>query len=108
MAGEIEIDVERLAAMRKSGESHLLLDVREEWESRTAAIREARLVPMSNVPSAIDSLPRDVPLVVMCHHGGRSLRVVTWLRAQGFANAVNLQGGIDAWSRRVDPTVAVY
>jgi rhodanese-related sulfurtransferase len=49
-----------------------------------------------------------VPLVVLCHHGSRSLRVTYWLRAQGLTRAVNLRGGIDAWSSRIDPTVPLY
>ncbi|MBV8580868.1 MAG: sulfurtransferase, partial [Candidatus Eremiobacteraeota bacterium] len=48
------------------------------------------------------------PIVVMCHHGGRSARVTQFLEANGYANAVNLDGGIDAWSESIDPTVPRY
>jgi rhodanese-related sulfurtransferase len=54
------------------------------------------------------TLPQDEKLVVMCHHGGRSGRVVGWLEANGFTNAVNLDGGIDAWSLKADPAVPRY
>jgi rhodanese-related sulfurtransferase len=56
----------------------------------------------------IDEIPRDKPLVVMCHHGGRSERVAQFLEANGYDNAINLTGGIDAWSTSVDPAVPRY
>jgi rhodanese-related sulfurtransferase len=53
-------------------------------------------------------LPQDKPLVVVCHHGMRSMQAVMWLRSQGFQNAVNLRGGIDAWARQIEPRMATY
>ena len=103
-----EIAPATLAAWREAGEPHALIDVREPWEVEVAAIAGAIFVPMGDVPSRIAMLPRDVPLVVLCHHGARSFRVMSWLRSQGLANAVNLAGGIDAWSRDVDPSVPRY
>ena len=62
-------------------------------------------VPMQQVPGRLDEIPRDQPVVVVCHHGMRSLQVAHFLAAQGYADVANLTGGIDAWSRSVDPTV---
>jgi rhodanese-related sulfurtransferase len=85
-----------------------LLDVREPWEWQVARIPGSELVPMNEIPARVDELDRTHPTVVICHHGMRSLQVVAFLQRQGFANLHNLQGGIDAWSRLVDPAVPVY
>lgn len=109
MAAEaLEIDVGTLAAWRAGSRPHAVLDVREPWEVALAAFPGALSVPMREIPARVAELPRDVPLVVLCHHGSRSLRVTYWLRAQGLAQAVNLRGGIDAWSSQIDPTVPAY
>jgi rhodanese-related sulfurtransferase len=64
---------------------------------------------MGDVPSrAHQELDPEEPLVVVCHHGVRSMNVTVWLRNQGFENAQSLRGGIDAWSVEVDPNVARY
>jgi rhodanese-related sulfurtransferase len=104
----LEIDVMTLAAWRAQGVAHAVLDVREPWEVEIAAMPGALAVPMGEVPARVGELPGDVPLVVLCHHGARSLRVTLWLRSRGVAGAVNLGGGIHAWSREVDPAVPTY
>jgi rhodanese-related sulfurtransferase len=106
--GPMEIDVATLAAWRADGIAHAVLDVREPWEVAIAALPGSLAVPMAELPGRTDALPRDVPLVVLCHHGGRSLRVTAWLRARGLGNAVNLAGGIDAWATEVDPSMPTY
>jgi len=63
---------------------------------------------MANVPARIDSLPTNRPLVVICHHGARSRRVVDFLRSAGFDNAVNLDGGIEAWACEIDRSMRRY
>ncbi len=63
---------------------------------------------MSEIPQHLGELPADRPIVVMCHHGGRSAAVTDFLNANGYANAVNLGGGIDAWSIAIDPSVSRY
>jgi len=107
-APPIEIAPAVLAAWRAEGAAHAVLDVREPWEVELAALDAALAVPMMEVPAALDRLPRDVPLVVLFHHGARSFRVTAWLRGQGFGNATNLAGGIHAWSTLVDPAVPTY
>ena len=104
-----EITAEEFAALRKEPNPPTLLDVRESWEFDTARIDGSRLMPMGEVPSrAYNELDPDEPVVVLCHHGVRSLNVTMWLRQQGFEKAQSLAGGIDAWSRTVDPSVPRY
>jgi rhodanese-related sulfurtransferase len=86
----------------------LLLDVREPWEWQTARIEGARHIPMREVPARIAELDPAREVVAICHHGGRSLQVALFLEKNGFAKVHNLQGGVDAWSRTVDPAVPVY
>jgi rhodanese-related sulfurtransferase len=86
----------------------VLLDVREQWEWDAARIEGAQHIPMREVPGRIDELERDKDLVAICHHGGRSLQVAMFLEKNGFAKVHNLQGGVDAWSRTVDPAVPLY
>ena len=91
-----------------AGEDLVLLDVREPNELATASIPWATAIPMGEIPMRIGELPRDKPIVVMCHHGGRSDYVAQFLNANGYGNAVNLDGGIDGWSLAVDPSVPRY
>lgn len=86
-----------------------LIDVREPWEFETARVDGSLLMPMGDVPSrAHQELDPEERLVVVCHHGIRSMNVTVWLRNQGFEQAQSLRGGIDAWSAEVDPKVARY
>jgi rhodanese-related sulfurtransferase len=103
-----EISVTELKHKRDAGEGFLLLDVREPDEIATASIAGATTIRMAEVPQHLAELPKDRPIVVMCHHGGRSAKVTGFLNANGYTNAVNLDGGIDAWSAGIDPTVPRY
>lgn len=82
--------------------------MREPWELATAHIDGSLDIPMGEVTARAQELPADERLVVVCHHGVRSLRVTIWLRQQGFEQAQSLRGGIDAWSAEVDPRVPRY
>ena len=82
--------------------------MREQWEWDTARIQGAQHIPMREVPSRIGELEPDKDVVAICHHGGRSLQVAMFLEKNGFARVHNLQGGVDAWSRTVDPAVPLY
>ena len=106
---EPEITTEAFAKQRQQPNPPILLDVREPWEFQTASIPNSLLMPMGEVASRAHSeLDPDAPIVVMCHHGARSLNVALWLRDQGFTHAQSLAGGIDAWSRSIDPGVPRY
>ena len=103
-----DIPVEKLKSMRDAGQDFILLDVRELHEVQTASIAGAHHIPMREVPGRMTELPKDKQIVVMCHHGGRSERVAAFLESQGFSGAVNLDGGINDWSLKVDPSVPRY
>ena len=106
---EPEVTVQAFAQQRQQPNAPILLDVREPWEYQTAALPNSLLMPMGEVASrAHTELDPDAPIVVMCHHGARSLNVALWLREQGFTHAQSLAGGIDAWSRTVDPGIPRY
>lgn len=108
MRQPFEIDVEALDAMRKSGTPHVALDVREAWEVDIAAIDGSLHIPLNTLPGKLEQLPKDCPIVVICHHGGRSAQATMFLRHKGFDNATNLDGGVDAWARRIDTTMRTY
>jgi rhodanese-related sulfurtransferase len=86
----------------------VLLDVREPWEWNAARIEGAQHIPMRELPSRMEELERGRDLVAICHHGARSLQVAMFLEKNGFERVHNLQGGVDAWSRTVDPAVPLY
>jgi rhodanese-related sulfurtransferase len=104
----LEITVDELAQRRSNAEPLAILDVREPWELEICGLPESITIPLAGLPGRLDALPRDNPLIVLCHHGMRSERAVMWLRANGFDNAVNLAGGIDAWARRIDSAMRTY
>jgi rhodanese-related sulfurtransferase len=105
---DYEISAVDAAALVKDGKARLI-DVREPWEFETARIEDSLLIPMGEVPArAHQELDPDERLVVLCHHGMRSMNVTVWLRNQGFEQAQSMRGGIDAWSSEVDPTVSHY
>ena len=109
MDGEVPaLSVGEFAALRAGEGPYALLDVREPWEVALGALPEALTIPMNALPDRLDTLPADRPLVVLCHHGQRSAQVTAWLHRRGYDNAVNLDGGIDAWSRTVDPAMPTY
>ncbi len=102
------IEVEDLAAQLKTGAAPFVLDVREDSEVARGIIPGAHHIPLGQLPQRSQELPRDRPIVVNCHHGGRSGRATIWLRQNGFENVMNLTGGIDAWAIRIDPKMERY
>lgn len=107
-AGGLEIDVATLQRLRDEGADIQLLDIREDWERAICLIDGSIEIAMGDLPNGLARLDADRPVVALCHHGARSLRVASWLRRQGYARAVSLKGGIDAWSRLIDPAVPRY
>src|ERR1700761_7700095 len=111
MTGEIPLEVTpvEVKALLGGGRPVRLIDVREPEEHAICRIEGARLLPMRTVPQHLQELEaEDSPIVVFCHHGVRSLSVVDWLRRQGIENCQSMAGGIDLWSREVDPEVPRY
>jgi rhodanese-related sulfurtransferase len=106
---DYEITPDEVRKKLDQGEEFTLLDVREPWEVETAHMEKTKLIPMGDVPSrAHQELDPEDHIVVVCHHGVRSMSVTAWLRQQGFEKAQSMRGGIDAWSRHVDSKVPTY
>jgi rhodanese-related sulfurtransferase len=103
-----QISVLDLARKHDAGEDFVLLDVREPDELAIAAIPWAHVIPMGEIPQRLAELPAGKTIAVLCHSGMRSGRVTAYLNENGFPLAVNVAGGIDAWSHVVDPEVPTY
>lgn len=88
--------------------SPLLLDVREPWEFEICHIDGSINLPMSQIPQHLDRLEDAPEIVVICHHGIRSLQVAGYLQQVHDGSLINLDGGVDAWAREVDPGMALY
>jgi adenylyltransferase/sulfurtransferase len=91
-----------------TGEVFELIDVREPFEFEIARIDGAKLIPLGEIGERADELRGDQTLIVHCHSGRRSAQAVRLLKQRGFTNVYNLEGGIDAWSDFIDPTVPKY
>ncbi|HWE50875.1 MAG TPA: rhodanese-like domain-containing protein [Bryobacteraceae bacterium] len=109
----VEIQPLELKDLMDRGVAVRLIDVREPEEHAICRIEGARLIPMGSISQHLQELDREIqedgpPLVIFCHHGVRSLSVVDWLRRQGLENCQSMAGGIDLWSRRIDPSVPRY
>ena len=96
------------AYLETSAEKPLLLDVREPWEYRIAALEGSTLIPMREIPAAAESLDPAREIIVICHHGIRSRHVAHYLESRGFARVINLRGGVDAWARELDTRLNTY
>ena len=107
----LEVGVLEVKRRLKAGEAVRLIDVREPQEFARCRIEGAELIPIRSIPKAVTTLKEKAGegvLVFYCHHGPRSLQVVTWLRQRGLAGCQSMQGGIDRWAASVDPGVRRY
>ncbi len=86
----------------------VLLDVREPWELEMCCLAGSQHIPMHLVPTRCDELPADQEVVVICHHGGRSMQVAMFLERKGFGAVYNLMGGVESWAGEVDPSMRRY
>ena len=99
----------QLQQWQEEGRAFHLLDVRTDEETAVCALPDAIHIPMNLIPLRQNELPDDdLPIVVYCHYGIRSLHTAMYLADAGFENLFNLQGGIDAWALLVDGTMARY
>ena len=107
----LEISPLEVKARLDAGEKLVLLDVRQAFEYRICSVEGAMLIPMNEIPGRLEEvehLANENRLMVLCHHGMRSLSVVSWLRQQGLNSCQSVRGGIDLWSTEVDPGVPRY
>ena len=89
----------------------VLIDVREPWEFALAKLPDSCLIPMGSVPAELqrlDGLAENKTLLLLCHHGVRSLQVTAWLRDKGIDDCYSVAGGIDRWSRQIDQSIPLY
>lgn len=103
-----DLSVAELKQRLDAGAKPVIVDVREPWEVRLAALDGALTIPMNQIPAQLAAIPKDRDVVVVCHHGVRSRYVGQFLAQQGYTRLFNLRGGIDAWAREIDPAMATY
>ena len=104
----IAITARELAQRLTTDTPPVVVDVREPAERQAACLPGTLHIPLRELPARLGELDLNAEIVVHCHHGIRSMQAVQFLRAEGYARAQNLTGGIAAWSREVDPTVPEY
>jgi rhodanese-related sulfurtransferase len=106
----METDCLSVKARLDAGDDFLFLDVREQDEFEVAAVEGSTLIPMSEIQERFGELEphKEKDIVVMCHHGGRSMQVTMWLAQQGFTGVKNMTGGIDVWAQTVDSSIKRY
>ena len=102
------IRVQELKDRLDKGDKLLLLDVREPWEYSMAKIDGSVLISLGELAVSLDQLDKEAEIICYCHHGMRSADATGFLVQQGFPKVKNLEGGIDAWSVLVDPSVPRY
>src|SRR5438876_4721218 len=95
---------DRLSAPRPAE----LVDVRQDWETKLCRLPNAVHIPIEEFELRVEELNPEDEIVVYCHQGVRSAAVANYLRGLGFSNVKNLEGGLDSWSRTVDPTMRRY
>ncbi len=111
MTHSLEISPEDANRLLSTEGKAVVIDVREPWEFAVAKLPNARLVPMGTVPAELqqlDALAEDKTLLLLCHHGVRSLQVAAWLRENGVDECYSVAGGIDRWSRDIDRSIPLY
>ena len=86
----------------------VLLDVREPWEFERCHIPDSTLIPMRQIPNALNDFDPDQEIVVICHHGIRSRAVANYLAQHDFTNVINLSAGVDGWAKQIDPEMPIY
>jgi rhodanese-related sulfurtransferase len=104
----IEITPVALDALLKSDEPPVVLDVREAWEIEICALPGSVSIALGHLGERWADVPADRRVVVVCHHGMRSLQATMFLRSRGRNRTINLAGGLDAWARTIDRSMAVY
>jgi rhodanese-related sulfurtransferase len=103
-----EITPQELKTRLDRGQRPLLLDVRQDWETKLCRLENAVHIPIEEIEVRAQELDPADEIVVYCHQGVRSAAVAEFLRQSGFQNVSNLAGGLDHWARTVDPSMRRY
>jgi adenylyltransferase/sulfurtransferase len=104
----MEVDVRSARAWLGSKNAPVVLDVREPFEVALCSLPGSLAIPLAQVPDRLAALPRDRPILVLCHHGSRSLSATKFLRAKGLNRTTSLRGGIHEWAEAFDPKMPRY
>lgn len=102
------IQPSEVQSLRDKGEKFIFLDVREDEELAIAKIADTLHIPMGDVPSKVNLLDDEIPIIVFCHHGQRSALVTQFLKQLDFDDVRNMQGGIEAWAIEIDTNIPRY
>lgn len=111
MSNSFEVTPKQAHELLSAESRAVLIDVREPQEFALSRIDNCLLIPMQTIPSELqklEALADEKDLLILCHHGVRSLQVTAWLRARGLENCYSIAGGIDRWSREIDTTIPTY
>ena len=100
--------VQEIAAMLQGDNPPHIIDVREQWEWDIAHLEGSELIPLSSLPARVHALDTARSYALLCHHGMRSEMAANWMAQHGFTSLINIDGGIDAWSEDVDPSLPRY
>jgi rhodanese-related sulfurtransferase len=103
-----EITPQELQARLAGGTPPVLVDVRQDWETKLCRLENAVHIPIEEIELRTEELNPEDDIVVYCHQGVRSAAVAQYLRQFGFKNVRNLAGGLDLWARTVDPRMRRY
>lgn len=103
-----EITPEQLNDWIITGVDFSLLDVRNEWELEKASFETYQHIPLASLSSSIFQINTEKPIIVVCHHGKRSIDACFYLRSQGMAKTLSLKGGIDLWADTINPSIGKY
>lgn len=104
----LEITAHELQALMKLKADYCILDVRNAEELEKASFPNALHIPLSEVTKNVAKVPQNKIVITLCHHGVRSLNACYLLRQKGFDKVVSLKGGIEGWSREIDPSIPLY
>ncbi len=104
----MEIAPREVKELLARGGKFLFVDVREPWEFDASRIEGATLIPLREIPAHLAQFEQAEEVVLLCHHGVRSLDAAAWLRSQGVEGARSMAGGIDRWSEEIDSSVPRY
>jgi sulfur-carrier protein adenylyltransferase/sulfurtransferase len=103
-----EISVRELKELQDKSENCCLIDVRNPSEFEYCNL-DGKLIPMSEITERFEEIAKEGKVIIHCHHGGRSKKVIAWMQDQhGYTNLYNLTGGIHAWSTHIDTSIDIY
>src|SRR5439155_4607444 len=103
MSGVPAIDVNQLRQGLTAQPAPFLLDVREPWEYEAGHVPGARLIPLAELEDRVNEVPRDRPILAICHSGQRSLAAAGYVIQLGYSAVSNVDGGTAAWVERGYP-----